>query len=69
MEKIHYGKNRALVLGLITGIAFGESAQFLKPIGTLFINLIKMLIVPLVFVTLVTGIIAMEDLKKMRRID
>lgn len=58
----------ALVLGLITGIAFSESAQFLKPIGTLFINLIKMLIVPLVFVTLVTGIIAMEDLKKMRRI-
>jgi Na+/H+-dicarboxylate symporter len=58
----------ALVLGLITGIAFGESAQVLKPLGTLFINLIKMLIVPLVFVTLVTGIIAMEDLKKMRRV-
>ncbi|QKJ23227.1 dicarboxylate/amino acid:cation symporter [Poseidonibacter lekithochrous] len=58
----------ALILGLITGIVFGESAQALKPIGTLFINLIKMLIVPLVFVTLVTGIIAMEDLKKMRRV-
>jgi Na+/H+-dicarboxylate symporter len=58
----------ALVLGLITGIVFGESAQILKPLGTLFINLIKMLIVPLVFVTLVTGIIAMEDLKKMRRV-
>ena len=53
----------ALILGLMTGIIFGESAQALKPIGTLFINLIKMLIVPLVFVTLVTGIIAMEDLK------
>jgi Na+/H+-dicarboxylate symporter len=58
----------ALILGLMTGIIFGESAQALKPIGTLFINLIKMLIVPLVFVTLVTGIIAMEDLKKMRRV-
>ncbi|QKF67253.1 sodium:dicarboxylate symporter, SDF family [Arcobacter venerupis] len=58
----------ALVLGLITGIVFAESAQVLKPLGTLFINLIKMLIVPLVFVTLVTGIIAMEDLKKMRRV-
>lgn len=58
----------ALILGLMTGIVFGESAQALKPIGTLFINLIKMLIVPLVFVTLVTGIIAMEDLKKMRRV-
>ncbi|MDD2887584.1 MAG: dicarboxylate/amino acid:cation symporter [Aliarcobacter sp.] len=58
----------ALILGLLTGIIFGESAQVLKPIGTLFLNLIKMLIVPLVFVTLVTGIIAMEDLKKMRRV-
>lgn len=58
----------ALILGLMTGIALGESAQALKPIGTLFINLIKMLIVPLVFVTLVTGIISMEDLKKMKRI-
>ncbi|WP_258239438.1 dicarboxylate/amino acid:cation symporter [Arcobacter sp. LA11] len=58
----------ALVLGLLTGIVFGESAQVLKPIGSLFINLIKMLIMPLVFVTLVTGIISMEDLTKMKRI-
>jgi Na+/H+-dicarboxylate symporter len=58
----------ALILGLLTGIIFGESAQALKPIGTLFINLIKMLIVPLVFVTLVTGIVAMEDLTKMKRV-
>ena len=40
----------------------------LKPVGTLFINMIKMLIVPLVFATLVTGITSMEDLSKMRRI-
>jgi len=63
-QKIFIG----LVLGLATGLIFGESAQALKPIGTLFINLIKMLIVPLIFVTLVSGIVAMDDLKKMRRI-
>ena len=63
-QKIFMG----LVLGLITGLVLGESAQALKPLGTLFINLIKMLIVPLVFVTLVSGIIAMEDLSKMKRI-
>lgn len=39
-----------LVLGLATGLIFGEAALMLKPIGTLFINLIKMLIVPLIFV-------------------
>jgi len=63
-QKIFIG----LILGLATGLVFGESAQALKPIGTLFINLIKMLIVPLIFVTLVSGIVAMDDLKKMRRI-
>lgn len=57
-----------LVLGLATGLLFGESAQALKPIGTLFINLIKMLIVPLIFVTLVSGIVAMDDVSKMGRI-
>ncbi|PHR73542.1 MAG: dicarboxylate/amino acid:cation symporter [Arcobacter sp.] len=63
-QKIFIG----LILGLATGLIVGESAAALKPIGTLFINLIKMLIVPLIFVTLVSGIVAMEDLKKMRRI-
>ena len=57
-----------LLLGLATGLLLGETALMLKPLGTLFINLIKMLIVPLVFVTLITGITSMEDMKKMRRI-
>lgn len=57
-----------LCLGLVVGLLFKDVALMLKPIGTLFINMIKMLIVPLVFVTLVTGITSMEDLSKMRRI-
>lgn len=57
-----------LILGLITGVVVGDAAQSLKPIGTLFINLIKMLIVPLVFVTLVTGIVSMDNIRKMGRI-
>ncbi len=57
-----------LCLGLIVGLLFKDVALMLKPLGTLFINLIKMLIVPLIFVTLVTGITSMEDLSKMRRI-
>ncbi|WP_428023031.1 dicarboxylate/amino acid:cation symporter [Arcobacter sp.] len=58
----------ALILGLIAGTTLGEYALMLKPLGTLFVNLIKMLIVPLVFVTLVTGIVSMDDLSKMKRI-
>lgn len=57
-----------LCLGLVVGLLFKDVALMLKPVGTLFINMIKMLIVPLVFVTLVTGITSMEDLTKMRRI-
>lgn len=57
-----------LCLGLVMGLLFKDAALMLKPLGTLFINLIKMLIVPLIFVTLVTGITSMEDISKMRRV-
>lgn len=63
-QKIFLG----LCLGLATGLTLGDTALMLKPIGTLFINLIKMLIVPLIFVTLVTGITSMDDMVKMKRI-
>lgn len=63
-QKIFLG----LILGLLTGLFFGDTALMLKPLGTLFINLIKMLIVPLIFVTLVTGITSMDDISKMKRI-
>lgn len=58
----------ALVLGVITGAILGPNAEYIKPIGTLFINLIKMLIVPLIFSSLVVGICSMDDIKKMGRI-
>jgi len=57
-----------LCLGLVVGFLFKDAALMLKPLGTLFINLVKMLIVPLIFVTLITGITSMEDISKMRRI-
>lgn len=57
-----------LALGALTGALFGEQASVLKPLGDVFISAIKMLIVPLVFSTLVVGITAMRDPKKMGRI-
>ncbi len=57
-----------LILGLIVGLIFKEDALIFKPLGTLFLNLIKMLIVPLIFVTLISGITSMDDLSKMKRI-
>lgn len=57
-----------MVLGGIVGAVMGPDAEVLKPIGTLFINAIKMLIVPLVFCSLVVGVTSMQDTRKMGRI-
>ena len=58
----------ALILGVVVGAILGPTAEYIKPIGSLFINLIKMLIVPLIFSSLVVGICSMDDIKKMGRI-
>ena len=55
----------ALVLGAVAGLALGEAAQQIKWVGDLFIRMIRMLIVPLVFVTLVAGVTAMKDPKRL----
>ncbi len=59
----------ALVLGIIVGVFVGPATEtYIKPFGTLFINLIKMLIVPLIFLSLVSGVTAMDDIQKMGRV-
>ncbi|MDX5434601.1 MAG: dicarboxylate/amino acid:cation symporter [Halomonas sp.] len=55
-------------LGMLAGAILGPDAELLKPIGTLFLNAIKMLIVPLVFCSLVTGVTSMQDTRKLGRI-
>ncbi len=62
-----------LVLGVIAGLVLGaENVGFAKkwiaPIGTLFINLIKMIIVPLVLSSLVVGAASLGDIRKVGRI-
>jgi Na+/H+-dicarboxylate symporter len=48
-----------VVLGAAVGLTFGESAAVLKPIGDLFVRGIKMMVVPLIFTTLVAGVVSM----------
>ena len=55
----------ALVLGIATGFVVGEDIVAIKWIGDLFIRLIKMLVVPLIFFSLVGGVAAIGDLKKL----
>jgi Na+/H+-dicarboxylate symporter len=57
-----------LVLGVITGLAMGPDAAQFKFLGTIFINLIKMVVVPLIFLALVSGITSMGDGANFRRV-
>ena len=57
-----------MILGITVGLIFGEDAAVLKPIGSFFVNTIKMLIVPLVFCSIIVGITSMQDTNKMGRI-
>ena len=50
-----------LFLGVCAGIYYGEDADGLKIFGTIFINLIKMVIVPLIFFAILSGITSMDD--------
>lgn len=45
----------AMVAGVVAGVVMGEDATMFAPLGTLFIQLIKMLVVPLVAVSIISG--------------
>ena len=54
----------AIVIGVLLGHFYPESGTAMKPLGDGFIKLIKMIIAPIIFCTVVVGIAGMEDMKK-----
>jgi aerobic C4-dicarboxylate transport protein len=54
----------AIVIGVLLGYFYPELGAKMKPLGDAFIKLIKMLIAPIIFCTVVVGIAGMEDMKK-----
>jgi Na+/H+-dicarboxylate symporter len=58
----------ALLLGAITGVVLTEQAVLLKPLGTIFLNAIKLLVAPLIFFALVNGIVAMQGQQQLGRL-
>ena len=54
----------AILIGVGLGHYYPESGAAMKPLGDGFIKLIKMMIAPIIFCTVVTGIAGMEDMKK-----
>ena len=60
----------ALVLGVIVGLVCyfaglaDFTANYLKPFGTIFVNLLKFIVVPVVLFSMIDGILSMDDMKK-----
>ena len=74
MEKKKLSLPVQIVIALVAGIVVGLicyfagladfTASYLKPFGTIFVNLLKFLVVPVVLLSMIDGIISMGDMKK-----
>jgi len=58
----------AIALAVVLGLIAPGTARAMRPLGDVFINLIKMVIAPVIFLTIVLGIANMSDLKKVGRV-
>jgi len=56
------------ILGIVAGAVLGEKVQIVEPVGSIFLTLLKMLIVPLVFSSLVVGAASIGDPRDLGRI-
>ncbi|EJL75631.1 Na+/H+ dicarboxylate symporter, partial [Variovorax sp. CF313] len=54
----------AVIIGVLLGYFYPATGEAMKPLGDGFIKLIKMIIAPIIFCTVVVGIAGMEDMKK-----
>ena len=55
-----------ILIGILLGLILGDKASWIKPLGDIFIRLLMMLIVPLTFFTLISGMTKLEDLRSFR---
>ncbi|TJZ61913.1 dicarboxylate/amino acid:cation symporter [Sphingobacterium olei] len=58
----------AIVCGILLGHFYPHAGELMKPMGDGFIQLIKMIIAPVIFITVSTGIASMRDMKKIGRV-
>jgi aerobic C4-dicarboxylate transport protein len=72
MSRIYKNLTFQVLVAVSCGVALGvlapDFAKSLKPIGDTFINLVKMVITPIIFLTIVHGIASMADIRKLGRV-
>ncbi len=67
-QHLYFQVLTAISIGVLLGYYLPETGTAMKPLGDGFIKLIKMIITPVIFCTVVTGIAGMEDMKKVGRV-
>ena len=63
-KSLYFQVISAIIIGVLLGYFNPETGAAMKPLGDAFIKLIKMMIAPIIFCTVVVGIAGMEDMKK-----
>ena len=67
-QHLYFQVLTAIAIGILLGHFYPETAVEMKPLGDGFIKLIKMIIAPIIFCTVVTGIAGMQELDKVGRV-
>ena len=66
--KLYHKILLGLILGIVAGLMLGEHAAYLKPVGDIFIRCLRMIVVPLIFSTLVTGVVSTGDVRGLGKV-
>ena len=67
-KQIYFWVLVGIMLGILVGYFFPATGEALEPVGQAFVNLIKMVIAPVIFCTVVAGIAGMESMRSVGRI-
>src|SRR5436189_6265423 len=67
-KSLYFQVLTAIAIGVLLGHFYPELGEQMKPLGDGFIKLIKMIIAPIIFCTVVHGIASMQDMKKVGRV-
>jgi proton glutamate symport protein len=66
--KVHTQILAAIIAGVLTGLLLGDKTTHLKIVGDMFIRLLRMIIIPLILASMVTGIVSLGDIRKLGRL-
>lgn len=69
-KKVNFGFRvlTAMLLGVAIGVIFNKDSLLIEPVGTAYVNLIKMLVIPLVVTSLISSVTSLDNTDKLKKI-